>query len=68
MFMKEKIEELLNDCIAYKYDKNNLIHKNLSFSNDEHLLYKELVLITTLLDSLEIKYKIDTNNNILLSF
>lgn len=68
--MDEKIEQLLEElsCIAYKYDKTNLIYKTTSFSGDEHLMYKELVLITSKLNSLNINYKIDLNNNILLSF
>ena len=64
--MKEQLEELLKElnCIAYHYDNsNNLIHIN-NFFSDEHLLYKELVLISSKLDYLTIKYKIDLNNNI----
>lgn len=68
--MDEEIEQLLEElsCIAYTYDRTNLIHKVTSFSGDNHLMYKELILITSKLDSLNINYKIDINSNILLSF
>ena len=67
--MNEKIVELIKElnCIVYEYDMNNLIYRNSSFINNEILMYKELITITSRLELLEIKFNIDEYNNILLS-
>uniref|UniRef100_UPI004047B379 hypothetical protein n=1 Tax=Aliarcobacter sp. TaxID=2321116 RepID=UPI004047B379 len=66
--MQEKIERLLEElgCITYKYDKNDITYKNVTFLSNEHLMYKELVKITSELSKLNIEFQIDEDNNILL--
>ena len=67
-FMNKEIEKILEElnCITYKYDKDNSVLTNYFISNDVHVMYKELVIITSELESLNIKFEIDIDNNILL--
>ena len=64
--MNEKIEELIEElnCVIYKYEGDDCMYKISSFSSNEHMVYKELLELTSKLNSLNIKFKIDEDNNI----
>lgn len=64
--MNEKIEKLIEElnCVIYKYERDNCVCRNSSFSSNEYMVYRELIAITTKLNSLNIEFKIDEDNNI----
>jgi len=66
--MQEEIERLLEElgCVVYKYDRNDIAYKKVTFLNNEYLMYMELVKITFELRKLNIEFQVDENNNILL--
>lgn len=64
--MNKEIEKLIEElnCVIYKYERDNCVCRNSSFSSNGHMLYRELIEITSKLNSLNIKFKIDEDNNI----
>lgn len=65
--MSNQINKILEElsCLVYKYDKDNFIIYNNSSSTNS--VIKELIKITFMLDTLNIKFEIDKDYNILLS-
>lgn len=64
--MNKEIEKLIEElnCVIYKYERDNCVCRNSSFSSNGHMLYRELIEITSKLNSLNIRFKIDEDNNI----
>ena len=64
--MNNEIEKLIEElnCVIYKYERDNCVCRNSSFSSNEYMVYRELIEITSKLNSLNIRFKIDEDNNI----
>lgn len=64
--MNKEIEKLLEElnCVIYKYERDNCVCRNSSFSSNGHMVYRELIEITSKLNSLNIRFEIDEDNNI----
>ena len=64
--MNKEIEKLIEElnCVIYKYERDNCVCRNSSFSSNGHMVYRELIEITSKLNSLNIRFEIDEDNNI----